>query len=458
MTADVTSGGQLDTVVAGYRILDELGRGGTSVVYRAEHVRLGRPAALKLLTPALGEADFRDRFLRESKLAASLDHPSIVPVYDAGEEDGQLYIAMACVDGSDLKTLLVREGRLPLRRALRILGQVAAALDAAHARGLVHRDVKPANILVGPDDRAFLTDFGVAKEVAAHGTTRTGSFIGTSEYSAPEQIEGRDVDARADVYALACVLYESVVGTAPFHRSSEIAVLNAHLHAPPPKLSKAAPDLPAALEPVLAKALSKSPLDRYASCGELIAAVREACVPEARISRHRLAASLALLGLAALAGAALAVGDRPARVRSRLARAARDDGRRPRRRRPRRRSTGCCLKSKDGRTLNDAAFALINAGEYARALPFARKAMRNAKRGTLTRGYATFNLGYALLNLGRCVEALPYLNRSLKLQPAANRVYIQERITLAKQCAQGGASGPGQSRSSGATTALSPAP
>src|SRR5881394_4740 len=181
---------RIGTELGGYRIVEQVGRGGTSVVYRAEHVRLGRPAALKLLSPGLGENDFAERFLRESRLAASLDHPSIVPVYDAGEEDGLLWIAMACVEGTDLKTLLAAEGPLSLGRALGIVGQVAAALDAAHARGLVHRDVKPANILVGPGDRAFLSDFGVAKELSSGGHTRTGSFVGTIEYCAPEQIEG----------------------------------------------------------------------------------------------------------------------------------------------------------------------------------------------------------------------------------------------------------------------------
>src|ERR671932_2932811 len=185
----MASDGRIGTELGGYRIVEPLGSGGASVVYPAEHARLGRPAALKLLTPGFGESDFRDRFLRESQLAASIDHPSIVPVYDAGEEDGLLYIAMACVEGSDLKTLLVEEGRLPVRRALRIAGQIGSALDAAHARGLVHRDVKPANILVGPDDRAYLSDFGTAKELAAGGMTRTGIFVGTIEYCAPEQIE-----------------------------------------------------------------------------------------------------------------------------------------------------------------------------------------------------------------------------------------------------------------------------
>src|SRR5437870_337708 len=285
---------RIGTELAGYRIVEPLGRGGTSVVYRAEHVRLGRQAALKLLAPVLGEAGFRERFLRESQLAASIDHPSILPVYDAGEEDGFLYIAMACVEGSDLKTLLAEEGRLPFRRALRIVGQIGSALDAAHARGLVHRDVKPANILVGAEDRAYLSDFGVVKELASNGTTRTGTFVGTIEYCAPEQIEGRPVDGRADVYALACVLYECLTGTPPFHRPSELAVLNAHLHAPTPKLTKAAPELPEALDPVVAKALSKSPLDRYATSGEFLAAVRAAAA-EPRIHRRRLAVSLTVL-------------------------------------------------------------------------------------------------------------------------------------------------------------------
>ena len=442
--------GRIDSEIGGYRIVEPLGRGGTSVVYRAEHVRLGRPAAVKLLGATFGPTDQRDRFLRESKLAASLDHPSIVPVYDAGEEEGLLYIAMAYVEGSDLKTLLVREGKLPLRRALRILGQIASALDAAHARGLVHRDVKPANILVAPDDRAYLSDFGVVKELAAAGTTRTGSFVGTIEYSAPEQIEGKDVDARADVYALACVFYECVVGTPPFHRSSEVAILNAHLHAPPPRLSKAAPDLPPALEPVLAKALSKSPLDRYASCGEFVALARGAAAPEPRVSRARLLLSVGLLALAGLVGAAVAIAvDRLAfgsatpapRVVTSTVVTSPPAGPPSLDR--------LLLKSRDGRTLNDAAFALLTAGEYGRALPFARKAMHDAKVGTLTRGYATFNVGYALLNLGKCREALPYLRRALRIQPPENRVYIQERITAAQRCAQGGASAPPQSRSSG---------
>jgi tRNA A-37 threonylcarbamoyl transferase component Bud32 len=431
---------RIDTEVGGYRIVEPIGQGGTSVVYRAEHVRLGRTAALKLLTPRLGEADFRGRFLRESKLAASLDHPNIVPVYDAGEEGEVLYIAMACVDGSDLKALLVEEGRLPLRRALRIVSQIASALDAAHARGLVHRDVKPANILVGPNDRALLSDFGVVKELTSGGATRTGSFVGTIEYCAPEQIEGRDVDQRADVYALACVFYECVVGTSPFHRSSDVAILNAHLHAPPPKLTKAAPDLPPDLEPVLSKALSKSPLDRFATCGEFVAALR-AAASERRVHRRRLALSLAVLAAAGVVGAAIALGlaaavhDEPARHVTTVTL------RPPPSPSPVALDT-LVLKSTDGRTLNDAAFYLIKDKEYARAVPFARRAVRYSQPGTLTRGYATFNLGLSLLKIGRCAEALPLLKHALKIEAPEQHRYIRPRIRQAQSCLRGGASGP----------------
>jgi serine/threonine-protein kinase len=431
--------------VGGYRLVAPLGRGASSVVYRAEHLRLGRTAAVKLLAPAIGEDDFRERFLRESKLAASLDHPNIVPVYDAGDEDGLLYIAMAFVDGSDLKALLVQEGRLPLRRTLRIVGQIASALDTAHARGLVHRDVKPGNILVGPGDRALLSDFGVVKELAASGTTRTGSFVGTIAYCAPEQIEGRDVDARADQYALACVLYECLVGTSPFHRSSDVAVLNAHLHTPPPKLTKAAPDLPAALEPVLAKALSKSPLDRYGSCGELVAAARAAAV-EKRVHPRRLAVSVALLCAVAALGAGAALGI-AALVRS---------GPSPRvttvvEHAPQPPSPVALdtlvLQSVDGRTLNDAAYYLIKANEYARAIPFSRRAVKYSAKGSVIRGYATFNLGFALLEVGRCREALPLLERALKIEAPSVRPLILRRVKQAQACLRGGASGPAPSHS-----------
>jgi serine/threonine-protein kinase len=447
---------RIHTEVGGYRIVEEIGRGATSTVYRAEHVRLGRTAALKLLTPAFGEENFRERFVRESKLAASLDHPSIVPIFDAGEQDGLLYIAMACVEGGDLKTLLVEEGRLPLRRALRIVAQIASALDAAHARGLVHRDVKPANILVGAGDRAYLSDFGVVKELSTIGMTRTGGFVGTIAYSAPEQIEGRDVDARADQYALACVLFECLVGTSPFHRSSEVAVLNAHLHDSPPKLTRTAPELPAGLEPVLAKALSKSPLDRYGSCGELVAAARAAAA-EKRVHPRRLVVSLAAIALAVGLGAVAALGiaavvhteskPQTATVVKTLpppqSPVALDQ---------------LVLESVDGRTLNDAAFYLIKANEYARAIPFARRAVRYTSGGSVTRGYATFNLGLSLLKVGRCAEALPQLQSALRIEAPVQRPYIRARVKQAQACLRGGASGPAPSRSAASPRGSSPLP
>jgi YVTN family beta-propeller protein len=260
------------TEVAGYRIERLLGRGGMSVVYLAEHLRLGRNVALKLLAPELAHDDrFRERFLRESKLAASIDHPNVIPIYDADEADGALYIAMRYVSGTDLRQLLAEEGKLEPRRALSIVGQVAAALDAAHARGLVHRDVKPGNILVAAEEHVYLSDFGLTKQASSHsGLTQTGQLVGTLDYVAPEQIEGREVDGRSDVYSLGWVLYECLAGAKPFARDTEVAVLWAHMHEVPPKTGDAAVDA------VLTRAMAKSPGDRYATAGELAADARRA--------------------------------------------------------------------------------------------------------------------------------------------------------------------------------------
>jgi YVTN family beta-propeller protein len=285
---------------AGYRIESVVGRGGMGVVYRANDLSLERPVALKLVAPELAEDElFRRRFLKEPRLAASLDHPNVVPIYEAGEHDGQLYLAMRFVDGSDMRTLLRREGGLPAERALDILAQVASALDAAHRRGLVHRDVKPANVLVDEDDHAYLTDFGVTKQLGGN-TTETGQIVGTLDYVAPEQIRGEDVDARADGYALACVLYECLAGAPPFHRATEAETLWAHMQEPPPPLA----GLPA-LDRVMVKALAKDPGDRYASCGELIADARAALahpiVPPRLLRRRHAILAAGVLVLAATA-------------------------------------------------------------------------------------------------------------------------------------------------------------
>jgi ABC-type branched-subunit amino acid transport system substrate-binding protein/DNA-binding beta-propeller fold protein YncE len=261
MKAGVTPG----EIFAGYRVESLVGRGGMGVVYRATDLSLERPVALKLIAPELAENErFRERFLREPRLAAALDHPNAIPIYEAGEHDGQLYLAMRFVEGSDLKSVLVREGTLPSDRALRIVSQVAGALDAAHRRGLVHRDVKPANVLLDEDDHAYLTDFGVSKQ-SGGGPTDTAGLVGTLDYLAPEQIRGDPVDGRTDIYALGCVLYECLAGAPPFRRETEAETLWAHMQELPARL----PGHPG-LDPVLRMALAKEPEKRYATCAELI--------------------------------------------------------------------------------------------------------------------------------------------------------------------------------------------
>jgi serine/threonine-protein kinase len=241
------------------------------VVYKAHHIRLDRAAAVKVLTPALAHNDeFRERFIRESQMAATLQHPNVVTVYDAGDDQGLLYLAMQFVAGTDLRRLLELEGPLEARRALNILAQVAGALDAAHSHGLVHRDVKPANVLVDID-RAYLGDFGLTKRLdATGGMTGVGQIIGTVDYLAPEQIDSGRVDGRTDLYALACVAYECLAGRPPHAKESDIAVLFAHMRAEPTPLSALVNDIRGPVDDVMSKALAKDPGDRYSSCREFI--------------------------------------------------------------------------------------------------------------------------------------------------------------------------------------------
>ncbi|MEV0371670.1 serine/threonine-protein kinase [Streptomyces sp. NPDC050636] len=270
--------------IAGYQLQEEIGRGGMAVVYRAEDLRLGRTVAVKLLAPELARNDtFRQRFVHESRVAAAIDHPHIVPVFEAGETDGVLYIAMRYVKGRDLRALLDRDGRLPLETACRIALQVASALDAAHAHDLVHRDVKPGNILIaeGTDsdrpEHAYLTDFGLTKKsLSLTGFTSVGQFVGTLDYVAPEQISGRPVDGRCDVYSLACVLFEMLTGAPPFRRDDDMALLWAHQYDPPPPLTTLRPDLPPAVDAVFAGSLAKAPDDRYDTCRGFVTALRTA--------------------------------------------------------------------------------------------------------------------------------------------------------------------------------------
>jgi tetratricopeptide (TPR) repeat protein len=265
------------TDVAGYRIEEVVGRGGMGVVYLAEQLRLKRRVALKLLAPELaGDERFRERFLRESELAASLDHPNVVDIYDAGEVDGLLYLAMRYVDGTDLGTVLAQEGRLEPARAIAIVGPMADALDAGHGLGLVHRDVKPANVLLAREGGVYLADFGLTRHAGEGSPVEKPHLSGTLEYVAPEQIDGELPDVRADVYSLGCVLYHCLAGEPPFPKESPMALLWAHFDEQPPSLRERQPELPAAIDEVIAKALAKEPEERYASCGELAAAAAAA--------------------------------------------------------------------------------------------------------------------------------------------------------------------------------------
>jgi Protein kinase domain len=259
--------------IAGYRIEGVAGRGGMGIVYRATQLALGRPVALKLISPVLADDPrFRERFERESHLAASIDHPNVIPVYEAGENEGFLFLSMRWVEGTDLATLISQSDGLEPTRVTRIVAQVAAALDAAHDHGLVHRDVKPGNVLIaaGRSEHAYLTDFGLVKRIAGGGDlTSSGELVGTLDYIAPERIIGKGGDARSDVYSLGCLLFHGLTGHVPFEREDEVAKMFAHLTEAPPRASDVVPELAGPLDDVLARALAKEPSERYPSAGDL---------------------------------------------------------------------------------------------------------------------------------------------------------------------------------------------
>jgi tetratricopeptide (TPR) repeat protein len=359
--------------------------------------------------------------LRESRIAASLDHPNVIPVYEAGEDADRMFIAMRYVSGPDLGEIIAADAPLPIGRAVRIVSQVAAALEAAHARGLVHRDVKPANILL-EDDHVYLSDFGVAKDAAGLGLTSTGGFLGSVEYCAPEQIEGRHLDGRADVYALACVAYECLSGVPPFHRPTEVAILHAHLNDAPPDLQDLRPDLPPALGDVVKRALARDPGDRFESAAAFSAALETAARSRrrhVRVARHRAALIVALALLAFAGGIGLGLALRSpghasvttvAQVRT------------------------VRVPVADGHALADAAYAQILAKNYAHALGYAQRgyaALRHS-RGDPYLGYVSYDVGAALTRLGRCSEALPYLRRAHRLEPRAKTVSTM--LKLAERC------------------------
>jgi serine/threonine-protein kinase len=298
------------TDLAGYRLESVLGRGGMGVVYLATDLRLKRRVALKLVAPELAaDPRFQERFLREAELAASLDHSHIVPVYGAGETDGQLWMAMRYVQGTDLGTLLEQEAPLEPARALELVSQVGSALDAAHAHGLVHRDVKPANVLVtqeGREEHCYLADFGLARSPEATGFVGSAHLSGTIDYTAPEQSAHEPLDHRADVYSLGCVLYECLAGEPPFKRPRAAATLFAHASEPPPSLHELRPELPEAIDGIIATALAKDPRDRYATCGDLCRGAETALgLGSPGFSRRKLIVAGAGTALAIAAAAAV---------------------------------------------------------------------------------------------------------------------------------------------------------
>jgi streptogramin lyase len=313
--------------VAEYRLEGLAGRGGMGEVYRAHDARLGRTVALKLLGPQLADDErFRERFLRESRLAAALDHPNVIPVYEAGDAEGRLFIAMRFVEGTDLRRLLSENAVLGPARSLRLLAPVAGALDAAHARGLVHRDVKPANVLIAldpdadPAEHVYLSDFGLT--TLSSDPADSGPFTGTADYAAPELVTGGPVDGRADVYALGCVLFECLTGEPPFRGDSLIAVLWGHVNDPVPAASERNPSLPDAIDRVLRRALAKEPALRYPTCRALIEDARDALgvadvdVPTEPNRRRLIVAAVAVAAGGAVAGVLATRGGAPAAAAS----------------------------------------------------------------------------------------------------------------------------------------------
>ena len=313
-TMDVHPPVDIGTDFLGYRVEGLIGRGGMGVVYRAYDLRLKRPVAVKFVTPQLAlDEQFRERFARETELVMSLEHPNVVPIHDAGEVGGRLYLAMRLVEGPDLGSLLRAEGALEPARAVAICAQIASALDAAHARGLVHRDVKPSNVLLDGSEHVYLADFGLTRSVG-HPVGESGEkrSIGTPAYLAPEQLEGLSVDGRADVYSLGCVLYECLTGERVFRRDSRLAEAWAHLEEEPPRASRTRRGLREPVDRVISRALAKEPAERYPTCGSLVAAA-ERELGLRRPARFRGRMTVAVVAIAVVVTASLAVAVRGGR-------------------------------------------------------------------------------------------------------------------------------------------------
>lgn len=443
-----------------YVDLQPIGRGGMGRIYRATDTALGRPVAIKILDERFAaDPGVRARFTREALAAARLSgNPNIVTIYDVGEHHGRPYLVMECLAGGSLEERL-HAGALPPQQALEWLGQAANALDAAHRHGVVHRDVKPANLLLDGQDRVYVADFGIASAAGLDSLTQTGTVLGTAAYLAPEQAQGQRAMPASDIYSLGIVAFELITGQRPFEGETAAAEAAAHVTAEVPSVCDVNPDAPCELDPVFAKVLAKDPAARYPTAAEFVASLRAELdrvagptqVLRSRTSRRRRSPLLPLLALLVVAGIGLALGyamtrggrtsaPPPIRVTTEL-----------------RTVTGpaqtvistvvattpapatpvaeasSAATGGDPYAENNRAWALMQQGDYTAALPLLRDAVQQLSgRRDLGTAYANYNLGDTLLQLGRCTEALPYLQVAKTLEPSRHEV--QDALQRARHC------------------------
>ena len=427
---------------ARYREIERIARGAMGDIYRATDSTLGRVVAVKVLAePYVEDEAARKRFAREARAAARLSaDPNIVTIYDVGEAAERPYIVMEYMGGGSLEQRLASGSQSPAE-AVRWLDQVARALDHAHANGVVHRDVKPANLLLDDGSNVHVADFGIATAAWMASLTTAGTVLGTAGYLAPEQAAGERATAASDRYALAVVAYELLTGERPFARESPTAEAAAHVSEPVPPVSRRG-DLPVELDPVFERALAKLPEDRYATCAEFVEALREAfdaaagrtraftVHPPAATSRVRrsppvwplVAAGVGAVVVVAVVLAVVLSGNSPP------TRAARAPQHKPARQ-------AVAARAPDPHSLNDRAWALMKRGRYASALPLLQRAvpsLKGAGPADPYEGFANYNLGYTLLQLGRCADALPYLQHARQLEP--DRSEVDSALASVQQC------------------------